>query len=553
MKKNKVFYGRVSTKKEEQDSSIINQEQYFKERGIKKGYIDRGSGTSIDKRPQFQQMLKDAGLDIKKVKSNSKYKSVVVETNKESKISYIYTKSISRFARNVRDALEICELLKRKGVYVHFEDLNKCTNDESFFVTMGIMAIMAENESREKSRSIKMGAAMSAKNGIVRSNSAYGYIYNKEEKILTAIPEEAEIVKQIFEMKANGLGGRKIANELNKLGYRTREEKEWLPNVINRMVKNPIYFGATVRNKYETNTLFNNNSRKLKDEKEWIVIKNNKVEPIISEELFNKAQEVRKKYTTDDKENGNWCGRGELSQKIMCSKCKEYYTRNRDTKKRVYGEYVRVFYNCSTKKRYGKSKCDARNVSEEEIENLINIYVGDNYKKIANNFLNNLILKKVNDTIERLKCSINADNTKEIDSNNTKIDKLKSKLKKLITLCLEDSITKDVFKEMKLDIENKIYALEKENSKLSECEDEIMSKIKAITDIVDKAKETVKEIPSSLTREEFIENHLINIIVKEKKLMLLTEIHALSVILIKIIEGVDSGEDKFSKLLRGDV
>ena len=45
----------------------------------------------------------------------------------------------------------------------------------------------------------------------------------------------------------------------------------------------------------------------------------------------------------------------------------------------------------------------------------------------------------------------------------------------------------------------------------------------------------------------------INIIVKEKKLMQLTEIHALSVILIKIIEGVDSGEDKFSKLLRGDV
>ena len=353
MNKVKVYYARVSTKKDEQDSSIVNQEQYFKEKNIKKGYVDRGSGTSIDKRPQFQQMLKECGLDIKNVKARTKYKTVVVDSNRESKISYIYTKSISRFARNVKDTLEICELLKKKGVYVCFEDLSKCTEDESFFMTMGIMAIMAENESREKSRSIKMGSEISAKNGIVRSCCAYGYTYNKEDNTLTAIKEEAEVVKKIFELKVNnGFGGRRIAQELNRLGYKAKKGGDWKAHVINRIVKNPIYMGKTVRNRYTTNTLFDNNNHKLKPEEDWIIIDNNKVEPIINEDMFNKAQEVRKQYTTKDKQGGVWVGYGELSQKICCEKCGEYYTKNKDTKKRSYGEYVRVFYNFHTLNTY---------------------------------------------------------------------------------------------------------------------------------------------------------------------------------------------------------
>ena len=150
-----VYYGRVSTKKHEQDSSVINQEMYFKEKGINKGYIDRSGGTTIDKRPEFQEMLNQCGLSVKKIKSGTKHKSVVVDSNKESKVKYIYTKSIQRFARNVSECLEICRMLSDKGTYVIFEDLNKSTEDKSFFMTMSIMATMAENESLEKYGQIK--------------------------------------------------------------------------------------------------------------------------------------------------------------------------------------------------------------------------------------------------------------------------------------------------------------------------------------------------------------------------------------------------------------
>lgn len=558
MSKINVFYGRVSTKKHEQDSSIVNQEMYFKEKGIDEGYIDRGSGTSIDKRPEFQKMLRKCGLDVRKIKSGTKYKSVVVDSNRESKVKCIYTKSIQRFARNVSECLDICRMLADKETYVVFEDLNKSTEDKSFFMTMSIMATMAENESREKSRSIKMGSAMTAKQGKLRSFNVYGYSYSKEDNTLTAIPEEADIIKKIFELKASGLGGRRIANELNKLGSKPRKGDEWKAHVINRMVKNPIYMGKTVRNRYDVNTLFGNNKRRLKNEEEWIIVENNKVEQIISEELFEKSQEVRKKFTTEDKASGKWVGRGELSGKILCQKCGKAYTKNKDIKVRKYGEYERVFYNCSTKKRFGKSKCDSRNISAEEIETLLNIYVGKGkYKNIANNFLNKHIYEKSNRAIKRLEEYIN--NTEEkvkIEANTIEINKLKDKLKKLLDVYLDDGIAKEVFEEKQNKIKNEIDELQKENSKLGESREQIMVRINSINNVIEAGKELMEGIPEELSREEFIENYLVSINVREDgKLSPLTKVHVSYVLLNKFLEGAEHGtkSDKIDESIWGDI
>lgn len=453
-----VYYGRVSTKKHEQDSSVINQEMYFKEKGINEGYIDRSGGTTIDKRPEFQKMLNQCGLNVKKIKSGTKHKSVVVDSNKESKVKYIYTKSIQRFARNVSECLDICRMLSEKETYVIFEDLNKSTEDKSFFMTMSIMATMAENESLEKSRSIKMGSKMTAKQGKVRSFSAYGFSYNKVDNTLIAIPEEAEILKKIFELKSQGLGNRRIANILNEEGHKTRNNKEWLPNVISRIIKNPIYYGATARNRYDTNKLYGNNKHVLKPEEEWIVIENEKIEPIITKELFDKCQTVRKENTSHNIKVGKYQGISELAGKINCMKCNQSYTRNKDTKVREYGTYERIFYNCSTKKRFGKSKCDARNVPSEEIENLLNIYVGKGkYKKVADKFLNKGIYEKATKAIKRLEDYINNTEDKyKIEANKNEINKLKDKLKKILDVYLDDGIAKEVFEETQNEIKNKI-------------------------------------------------------------------------------------------------
>ena len=128
-------------------------------------------------------------------------------------------------------------------------------------------------------------------------------------------------------------------------------------------------------------------------------------------------------------------------------KCNQSYTRNKDTKVREYGTYERIFYNCSTKKRFGKSKCDARNVPSEEIENLLNIYVGKGkYKKVADNFLNKGIYKKATKAIKRLEDYINNTEDKyKIEANKNEINKLKDKLKKILDVYLDDGIINIIF------------------------------------------------------------------------------------------------------------
>lgn len=546
----KVYYSRVSTKKDEQDSSIIHQEEYFKSKGISKGYIDRSSGTTIDKRIEFQKLLEDCGLNIKKVKSGTRYKYVVVESMRASKIKYIYTKSLNRFARNVSECIDITRMLKSKGVYVVFEDIGKSTEDESFFITMGIMATMAEQESREKSRSIKMGANMSAKSGVVRSWSAYGYEYKKESNTLVAIPQESEIIKKIFDLKLLGYGGKRISKELNSLGYKTRNNGNWLPHVINRIVKNPIYTGVTVRNRYNTNKLFGNNNHKLKPEEEWILVDNDKIEPIISKDVFEKCQKIRKKMTNKASKVGVYKGISEYAQKIICDKCGEYYTRNKDVKVRDYGIYERVFFNCSTKKRFGVANCDNRNISQEEIDNLLKVYIGKNkYKNVCKRFYEGIFIPISNEHINKLMQSLDKNYDFEIDNNKNKIAEYKEKLSKLLDLYLDSTIDKDILENKKKPLEIEIKMLENKNKKLSESNEEIMSKIKYIRELQNELEIYVERVPTYINREDFIENYLVAIIVKNNnKLSVLTQIHYMLLTLDKIVKGYIEGNDYFSKL-----
>lgn len=538
MKRIDVFYGRVSTNADSQDSSIIHQEQYFKERGISKGYIDRSGGTSINKRIAFQELLKDCGLDIKKVRSGNRYKTVVVETNKPSKVRYIYTKAINRFARNTSECLDIVRLLKNKGTYVIFEDLHKSTEDESFMLTLSILSSMAENESLEKSRSIKMGNMQSAKNGIVRSYCAYGYEYHKDTKELKAIPQEAEAIKFIFNLKLQGYGGKRISKELNEAGYKTRNGGQWLPHVINRMIKNPIYAGYTTRNRYNTDKLFGNNSHVLKDEKEWILIDNGKIEPIITKDMFDKVQKIRKKQTNIGSKVGVYKGVSEFASKIICDKCGEYYTRNKDIKVRDYGTYERVFYNCSTKKRFGVTKCNSRNVSQEEIDDLLKIYIGEvKYKKVCDNFYK-VFLKKSNKYINSLIQSLDKDNDVEIKSNTKLIEENKQKLAKLLDLYIDGTLTKDILDNKKNSLENEINSLEKRNKKLSESNEQIMDKITRIKQLQEQMDIFTNGVSTYINRNDFIENYLVSIVVKDDgRLSPITQIHHLVLTLDKVMKG----------------
>ena len=225
MKKKVACYCRVSTNKRDQENSFENQKNYFKreiaksnEYELYKIYADKGiTGTSFTNRREFNKMLYDAGLDIKPIYNSNKIlvKNSYVASSREPKFNLIMVKNTSRFARNIV-SWDIIRELKKKQVYIYFLDINKTTANDADELLLQMLLTLDENESRDKSRKVQFGHLESAKQGVIfTNNNIYGYRYIKETNSLQIIPQEAEVIKKIFNYYANGLGIRRIINKLS--------------------------------------------------------------------------------------------------------------------------------------------------------------------------------------------------------------------------------------------------------------------------------------------------------------------------------------------------
>ena len=162
--------------------------------------------------------------------------------------------------------------------------------------------------SRDLSRKVRSAMKTHAKNGeYMPAFPKYGYIKDPEDKHHLVIdPEAAEIVKLIFTMAADGRTKGQIAKHLNETHVLTcreymcrkgikmhreneKEKKLWSVTTISDMLKNEVYLGKIIWNKKR---VARTGSNKLvsNDKEEWIVVENAH-EPIISDELFQKANE----------------------------------------------------------------------------------------------------------------------------------------------------------------------------------------------------------------------------------------------------------------------
>ncbi|MFR1151780.1 MAG: recombinase family protein [Butyricicoccus sp.] len=142
-----AYYARVSTDKDEQINSLGNQKRYFEDYiaanphwTFAGGYVDEGiSGTSVEGREQFLQMIEDA---------------------KRGRFDLIVTKEISRFARNTLDSLRYTRELLRCGVGVYFQNDNINTFDKDAELRLTIMSSIAQDEVRKLSERTRFGLSV---------------------------------------------------------------------------------------------------------------------------------------------------------------------------------------------------------------------------------------------------------------------------------------------------------------------------------------------------------------------------------------------------------
>lgn len=353
-------YCRVSTEKEAQIDSLEKQIEFFNEFTKKNGYelykmyADEGiSGKQIKHRKQFQAMMQDA---------------------KAKKFEKVVVKDVSRFARNTVDLLQSIRELKSYGIEVDFLNNGEIMEGGSEFI-LTILGAMAQQESANMSKRVKFGKDITAQKGRV-PNIVFGYDKIPDERYTLKInEEEAKIVKEIFENYVyKGMGTTKIAWELNERGIRTKKTKSrWVQTSIVRMLKNPIYTGRVTNKKSEV-TDFITGTRKDLPEEEWIIVEKPEMR-IISDELFNKAQEILVQRSTEFKLN---CKREKtsyvFSTLIYCKHCGYSYRRTKRKYSENGKEYIR--WVCSGRNSMGVSSCPNTTViDEEELVNAIKEYL----------------------------------------------------------------------------------------------------------------------------------------------------------------------------------
>lgn len=380
-------YCRVSTdsRQGDQANSFENQQLYFNRELLKNPdyvlhriYADRGiTGTKLH-RDEFDQMLKDAGLDILEVRNDSGYlKYVTLPSNRKPKFQYIFVKNTSRFARNVEVA-SIFRDLSRMGVYVHFLDLGKSTENEADSTYIQIFCSFDERESRDKRTKVLFGIQEGNAKGVIRTNGKlYGYRYIQKENRLEIVEEEAVVVRRIFNLYADGFGIRQIINILDSEGYTTRQGKRFVKNAIRRILDNEKYFGVSNNCKtYLGNDLFDKfTTPKQKAVGEYELVETWKIPAIIDKELYDRCKVILNSKVNHHNQKGLKKPRTKYAGMIFCDSCGSVYVSNVDD--------GRHFYNCKTKKLRGTIHCDNPNISEKRIEKLLFDFLNDGKKNEA--------------------------------------------------------------------------------------------------------------------------------------------------------------------------
>lgn len=275
-----VYYGRVSTEHEAQLEALEKQMQWYEDQTkyhsnwtVVGRYIDEGiTGTLAKKRPAFMQMIEDA---------------------KKRKFDLIVTREVCRFARNTVDTLVLTRELKNYGVEVYFVSDNIWTMDGDGELRLTIMATLAQEESRKISERVRAGQAISRQNGVLYGN---GNIigYDRINGTYVINPEQAETIRAVFELYAQGLGQKEIVNELIRRGCKDGNGNvKWSCVKISRILRNATYMGYVCYNKSKVNNFLEKKRIKNLDEDSYI-LKKGDFEPIVSEALWRLCERIRK-------------------------------------------------------------------------------------------------------------------------------------------------------------------------------------------------------------------------------------------------------------------
>ena len=305
-------YCRVSSNSADQRNSFATQERVYTKYIAEKQewelvdiFADEGlSGMKADNRPEFQRMIRMCELH---------------------QIDLILTKSVSRFARNVKETLNYTRKLKLLGIGVQFEEDGINTLAMADEMLLNTFAAIAQEESKSISQNQRLSIVKRMELGeYIASKAPYGYrLINKK---LEVFKPEAKVVRWIFQAYLNGLSIKTIADTLTEKGVPTRSGQErWKANTITYVLTNEKYIGDSLFQKYYGEMTVPFKKHRNYGEMDQYYAKDTH-EPIVEKSIFYAVQSFLKNRQATFKQEKNK-DRYPLTSRIQCSECGSFYHR----------------------------------------------------------------------------------------------------------------------------------------------------------------------------------------------------------------------------------
>ena len=289
-KKEKCYlYIRVSTAMQVDGYSLDAQKDRlvkfaeFQGMEIVREYCDAGkSGKSITGRPEFQQMLQDVA-------------------DGRDGVSYILVFKLSRFGRNAADVLNSLQYIQDYGVNLICVEDGIDSSKDSGKLTITVLSAVAEIERENILVQTMEGRRQKAREGKWNGGQApFGYLLDSKNSTLIVNPEEAEIVRIIFDKFVHtDMGADSISNYLNQHGYskkklRDQEVSHFSRSTIIKILDNPVYAGKIAYGKSVTEKVKGTRDQYRRVKQDEYLLADGLHEAIIDPETWEAAKAKRK-------------------------------------------------------------------------------------------------------------------------------------------------------------------------------------------------------------------------------------------------------------------
>jgi len=377
-----AIYTRVSTEEQKRTGySLEGQEEELKAYAKRKGYkvvdvyTDGGYSGKDFNRPDIQRLLNDM---------------------RHGEFDAILVWKVDRISRKNRDVLELIDNeLKPKNMKLLVSTCDIDSSNPNGYMFISLLGTFAEYERSLIIERVSSGMEKRARSGMWNGGQILGY--DTVDKSLVINNDESEIVKQIFELRARGLGYKSITNVLNREGKKTKKKNEFSINAVKTILENRTYIGVL---NWGTHRDW---EEKRRSGKTAPITANGEHNAIIEVELWNKVQEVNRKNREASTNTKNIKSDFILTGILRCPACGAGTVMSKSQKRDKSGYHF--YYMCQNYHTKGREVCSSNLIKKELIEdkvlNSINGLISND--QIINEILEKISNDKNTDTAEMQK------------------------------------------------------------------------------------------------------------------------------------------------------